>query len=184
MVTMYYTYAYLRENGTPYYIGKGCRDRINAKFHPGISLPIPERRIKLKTNLTEEEALRHEMYMIAVLGRKDLDTGILHNKTEGGDRPPRMTKNNPNHRAGLQRYWDNISPEKRKARREKISKSKKGKGNNLPTIPVEIVELGLKFNSIKECAAYVNGDSTAISKIVRGVGDQYKHRGYTYRRVA
>jgi hypothetical protein len=41
--------------------------------------------IFLKQNLTEEEAFRHEIYMIAVFGRKDLGTGILHNRTDGGD---------------------------------------------------------------------------------------------------
>jgi hypothetical protein len=39
----------------------------------------------LKRNLTEEEAFRHECYMIAVFGRKDIGTGILRNLTDGGD---------------------------------------------------------------------------------------------------
>jgi hypothetical protein len=41
--------------------------------------------IFLKQNLTEEEAFKHEIYMIAVFGRIDLVTGILRNKTNGGD---------------------------------------------------------------------------------------------------
>jgi hypothetical protein len=79
----YYTYAYLREDGTPYYIGKGKAGRINNKLH-SIHLPPEEcRRIFLKQNLTDEEARKHEVYMIAVLGRKDLGTGILRNMTDG-----------------------------------------------------------------------------------------------------
>jgi len=80
----YYTYAYLREDGTPYYIGKGKGGRIDSldrKFSP----PPKERRIFLKQNLTENEAFRHEIYLINVLGRKDLGTGILHNRTDGGE---------------------------------------------------------------------------------------------------
>jgi len=80
----YYTYAYLREDGTPYYIGKGIRDRINNSLHNSIHLPPKERRIFLKKNLSEEESFKHEIYMIAVLGRKDLGTGILRNMTNGG----------------------------------------------------------------------------------------------------
>ena len=80
----FYTYAYLREDGTPYYIGKGIRDRINSNQH-SVNLPPPERRIYLKQNLTEDEAFRHEMYMISVLGRKDNGTGILRNLTRGGE---------------------------------------------------------------------------------------------------
>jgi len=81
----YYTYAYLREDGTPYYIGKGKAGRINNKLHT-IHLPPEEgRRIFLKQNLTDEEARKHEIYMIAVLGRKDLGTGILRNMTNGGE---------------------------------------------------------------------------------------------------
>jgi hypothetical protein len=81
----YYTYAYLREDGTPYYIGKGKGKRINERQHNRINLPVKERRIYLKQNLTEAEAFRHEIYMIAVFGRKDLRTGILQNQTNGGE---------------------------------------------------------------------------------------------------
>ncbi len=82
---IYYTYAYLREDGTPYYIGKGKEDRIKSKQR-NINQPKNiSRIIFLKQNLTEEEAFKHEIYMIFIFGRKDLKTGILHNKTNGGD---------------------------------------------------------------------------------------------------
>ena len=80
----YYTYAYLREDDTPYYIGKGKAGRINNNLH-NINLPPENRRIYLKKNLTDEEARKHEIYMIAILGRKDLGTGILRNMTNGGE---------------------------------------------------------------------------------------------------
>ena len=81
----YYTYAYLREDKTPYYIGKGKGNRIystNKRIKP----PKDKSRIIfLKQNLTEQEAFKHEIYMIDVFGRKDLGTGILYNMTNGGD---------------------------------------------------------------------------------------------------
>ena len=84
----YYTYAYLREDGTPYYIGKGKNNRAYVKHQKGIHLPKDKSRIIfLKQNLTEEEAFKHEIYMIAVFGRKDLGTGILYNRTDGGEGP-------------------------------------------------------------------------------------------------
>ena len=81
----YYTYAYLREDRTPYYIGKGKGNRIYDKRKTSKSPKDKSRIIYLKQNLTEEEAFRHEIYMIAVFGRKDLGTGILRNKTNGGE---------------------------------------------------------------------------------------------------
>lgn len=89
MVTLssnYYTYAYLRKDGTPYYIGKGKDKRMKARHSGSITVPKEQERILiLKKNLTEEEAFKHECYLIAVLGRKDLGTGILRNRTNGGD---------------------------------------------------------------------------------------------------
>ena len=82
----YYTYAYLREDGTPYYIGKGSKVRKNRKSQRTIPAPTnPNNIITLKQNLTEQEAFRHEIYMIAILGRKDNGTGILRNLTDGGE---------------------------------------------------------------------------------------------------
>lgn len=81
----FYTYAYLRKDRTPYYIGKGCGYRIT---HPGRRIrkpPTKDRIIFLKQNLTEEEAFKHEKYMIAVFGRKNNGTGILRNLTDGGE---------------------------------------------------------------------------------------------------
>lgn len=83
---IYYTYAFLREDKSPYYIGKGKGNRAYQKRHKGIKPPKDISRILiLKQDLTEEEAFKHEKYMIAVFGRKDLGTGILHNKTDGGE---------------------------------------------------------------------------------------------------
>jgi hypothetical protein len=81
----FYTYAYLREDGTPYYIGKGRGNRAYSKLGRSIGLPPRDRILLLKTELPEEEAFRHEIYMIAVFGRKDLGTGILYNFTDGGE---------------------------------------------------------------------------------------------------
>ncbi len=82
---MYYTYAYLREDGTPYYIGKGKGGRIYSSNRTINSPKDKSRIIFLKQNITEEEAFKHEIYMISIFGRKDLGTGILYNMTNGGE---------------------------------------------------------------------------------------------------
>lgn len=79
-MTDFYTYAWLREDKTPYYIGKGKGNRAWRKGSPDGS-----RVLILKKDLTEAEAFKHEIYMIAVFGRKDIGTGILHNFTDGGE---------------------------------------------------------------------------------------------------
>ena len=82
----FYTYAYLREDRTPYYIGKGTGKRIYSTNRNGLKPPKDKSKIIfLKQNLTEEEAFKHEKYMIAVFGRIDIGTGILRNLTDGGE---------------------------------------------------------------------------------------------------
>ena len=81
----YYTYAYLREDGTPYYIGKGRNNRAYKEDCRSVKVPHKDRILFLKTDLTEEDAFKHEIYMISILGRKDIKTGILRNLTDGGE---------------------------------------------------------------------------------------------------
>jgi len=83
---IFYTYAYLRVDRTPYYIGKGQGKRAFTKRKNEIQKPKDRSRIiLLKQNLTEEEAFKHEEYLINIFGRIDLGTGILRNKTNGGE---------------------------------------------------------------------------------------------------
>lgn len=87
-----YLYAYLREKdsktakaGTPYYFGKGIGYRAWDKNH---SVKLPKNKnliIILESNLTDIGALALERRYIRWYGRKDLETGILHNRTDGGD---------------------------------------------------------------------------------------------------
>ena len=81
----YYTYAWLDENKKPFYIGKGKGRRAWQRHANLVDITLPKSNVLiLKKNLTEEEAFIHERYMIFVLGRKDLRTGSLVNKTSGG----------------------------------------------------------------------------------------------------
>ena len=131
----FYTYAYLREDRTPYYIGKGKENRVYKIHQKGISVPKDESRIIfLKQNLTEEDAFKHEIYMIAVLGRKDLGTGILRNRSDGGEGPSGAVKSEEYKKKKSEsmrgennhNYGKSFSKEHKK----KLSIAKKGENNH------------------------------------------------------
>lgn len=79
MEALVYTYMWLREDGTPYYVGKGTGERAFRKGSP------PRERILLELHESEADAFTAEKFLIAYYGRKDNGTGILRNLTDGGE---------------------------------------------------------------------------------------------------
>lgn len=84
----YYVYAYLREDKTPYYIGKG-NDKRAWKSHKRTNgtelLPKDKSKIVIIVDgLEEQVAFDYEELLIFEYGRKDLGTGILRNVSNGG----------------------------------------------------------------------------------------------------
>lgn len=148
----FYVYAYLRKDGTPYYIGKGCGYRAwndhrilkENGYYTGVQTPKDKSRIiLLETNLSNIGALALERRYIEWYGRKDLNTGILHNKTDGGESPEGVIPWNKG-RTGVKGGWPKGKSAHNKGKpsilkgvskppltnehRQNISKSRKGKG--------------------------------------------------------
>lgn len=137
----FYTYMWLRDNGTPYYIGKGQKKR--AFMNAGHSVPRPKfkSRILIQYWESEYEAFEMEKWFISFFGRKDNNTGILRNLTDGGENPPKMLGNS--HAKGKKHsaVANAKKSERGKLRRqtaetkEKLSRIKKGKPNGLEGKP-------------------------------------------------
>jgi len=91
-MSIYYVYAYSRSKnsiiapkGTPYYVGKGSNGRAYDKRH-AVSIPKDKSNIVfLESNLSENKAFEIEKFLIGYYGRIDLGTGILRNRTDGGE---------------------------------------------------------------------------------------------------
>ena len=160
----YYTYAYLREDKTPYYIGKGKGNRAYKKKRGKINPPKDKSRIiYLKQNLTEEEAFKHEIYMIAVLGRKDLGTGILHNRTDGGEGSSGAVKSEDTIRKMREASKGNtnmLGKTHSEETKRKISEAKKGKTRS--------EETKIKMSEAQKGRTHSEETRRKLSELVKG----------------
>lgn len=92
----FYSYVWLRKDGTPRYVGKGSGRRAFTS-DKGHRPPKDKSLILIFPAATEAEAMASEIVMIDLFGRKDVGTGCLRNFTDGGEgaaghRPTEATK--------------------------------------------------------------------------------------------
>jgi len=84
-----YTYIYHDERMIPYYVGECSRRRFVATHpeadHGGEGIPVPpEARILVQHWESQAKANEMEEWWINLYGRRDLGTGCLMNKKDGG----------------------------------------------------------------------------------------------------
>ncbi|MFZ3216331.1 MAG: NUMOD3 domain-containing DNA-binding protein [Candidatus Acidiferrales bacterium] len=84
IIPQFYSYLWLRENGEPYYAGKGKDDRAFAVKTHKVNPPSDRSYILVFPMLSEAEAFESEKAMIWLFGRQDNGTGCLKNVTNGG----------------------------------------------------------------------------------------------------
>jgi|TARA_B100001094_G_scaffold315914_1_gene356478 hypothetical protein len=132
-MNIYYVYQYVREDQTPYYIGKGKDDRAwvsHCRSNGAEIKPKDNSRIQiLKENLTEQEAFALETELIQKYELKE-NGGLLVNMTYGGEgrtpgkelredlskkltgkkKPPRTEEHIRNHKLAAERRRGTSNP--------------------------------------------------------------------------
>ena len=183
----YYTYAYLKEDLSPYYIGVGCGDRAYRHCNSyDCPAPDPEYIQILKSGLTQEQAWEHERYLIWFFGRM-FEGGLLRNKARGGsgwgggspataERKRKISKANrgrtltKEHRAKL-----SVAKTGRKQKPEAIAKRAKGCCRSITLIAPDGATL--TFDSVNEASAFIGVSQSSISHLRSG---RYKTvKGYS-----
>lgn len=162
---MFYVYAYIRSSdNTPYYIGKGCGSRRFIKQHRSVGVPKDKTQIViLEDNLTEIGAFALERRMIAWYGRKDLNTGILRNKTDGGEGSCGLKKTINSKKKVSEALKGKSKTEKHKeALRGKRPHVNQTSSNNNNAIGLYITPWG-EFGCVKE--AYIANKSISLAAI-------------------
>lgn len=96
----FYVYVYLDDNNFPYYIGKGRGNRFKDKTHRVLVPKDKSKILFVYKDISELWAFALERKLIKWHGRKDQKTGILENRTDGGEGP-----SGQNHKGSNNPMW-------------------------------------------------------------------------------
>ena len=163
----YYVYAYLYEDGEPFYIGKGKGERINWRWARPFEIPPPERRVFLYEGLTERDALDREEALIALYGKEN-----LLNKTTGGQGVSglRFTKSEECKRMMSERFTGDNNPfygqTHTEETREKMRESARNRANTSFAEKQRVVQAkkSYRFTNPDGCVIIINGSLNAFCK--------------------
>jgi hypothetical protein len=199
--TDYYVYVLFRENGAPFYVGKGkgwrytdhertvrnnttrCRNNphkiniIRQMLSSGWT-DVPT--IKIAENLTHEKACEYEVAWIAALGRRPL--GPLVNMTNGGDGTPGLKPSEAARRnmSGAQR-----GKKRSQAHIAKLRAANLGKKHSEERCQKNAaVHVGKKHSETTRAKLRTRKTSEATRQLLRAAGIGKKHSEATRAKMA
>ena len=193
----YYVYAFMRESGSPYYIGKGTGRRAYQRGK-GAGRPVgepPRDRVRiLCDNLSEEEALFLEELLISKYKRIS-EGGILHNKSAGGEKGFTGLTHTPETIQILKekRATQTLTPERNRRvseglkqaykdgrRKREVSQATRDKISANSANSKSITIDNKNFTSLTECAKHYGVSVPAVRRWIKRGGKPTKLRKYPY----
>ena len=175
---MFYVYMYVHEDGTPWYIGKGCRYRrrhYNHHLPKEFQRPSDEFIITVKDNMTEAAAFALEIELIAKYKRQ-CDGGTLVNKCLGGA-GTKGFKHDPNRPSPMK--GKKHTPEAK----SKMAKAKKGNSCRA-TVTYVLTNKDGNHTVVTNLSAFCrenNLNRKALTNVL--CGRSKTHKGFTIQRI-
>ena len=177
---MFYVYMYVRPDGTPWYVGKGCKYRRRPYQSDTVARCIARPDddslcVMVQENMTEAAAFALEVELIAK-HKRECDGGILVNKCLGGP-GAKGVKHKPGRPSAMK---DKKHSDVSKA---KMSEAKQGNQNRAGTVTYIITDKEGNHTVVTTLAAYCREhdlNRKALTNVL--CGRSKSHKGLTIQR--